>query len=59
MPLPDSETRKEIFKIGTRKMPLSKDVILDNLVERTDMFSGAEVGTILDTIVLYYQSFTY
>ena len=40
-------------------MPLSKDVILDNLVERTDMFSGAEVGTILDTIVLYYQSFTY
>jgi hypothetical protein len=46
VPLPDAETRLEIFNILKRKTPFAEDIVLDTLVEKTDGYSGAEVGTI-------------
>ena len=46
VPLPDTEARKEIFKIHLAKTPLGNDVVLQDLVERTEMFSGAEISAL-------------
>jgi len=43
LPLPDLESRKAIFKACTRKSPLAADISLDELAERTDGFSGADI----------------
>lgn len=43
VPLPDAESRKEIIEIQFRKMPISSDVDLSLLVERTKGYSGAEI----------------
>jgi len=42
-PAPDKKSRFEIFKIHTKEMPLSKDVSLEGLAEKTDGFSGADI----------------
>ena len=42
-PAPDKKSRFEIFKIHTKGMPLTKDVSLEELGERTDGFSGADI----------------
>ena len=44
VPLPDTEARKEIIKIHLAKTPLGNDVVLQDLAERTEMFSGAEIS---------------
>ena len=46
VPLPDIEARKEIFQIHLSKTPLGADVVLDNLAEKTEMFSGAEISAL-------------
>ncbi|HXV65688.1 MAG TPA: CDC48 family AAA ATPase [Nitrosopumilaceae archaeon] len=46
VPLPDSKGRENIFKIHTKKKPLSKDVNFGKLVESTEGFSGAEIAAI-------------
>ena len=43
VPLPDKEARKDIFKIHLAKTPLANDVVLQDLAERTEIFSGAEI----------------
>ena len=42
-PLPDEESRKKIFKIHTKDMPLSKDVKISKLAEMTDGYVGADI----------------
>jgi transitional endoplasmic reticulum ATPase len=42
-PAPDLLSRKEIFKIHTKAMPLASDISLDMLAENTDGFSGADI----------------
>ncbi|NXO37792.1 SPAT5 protein, partial [Locustella ochotensis] len=42
VPLPDAATRKEIFKLHFQSMPVSDEVCLAELVERTQKYSGAE-----------------
>ncbi|XP_076996211.1 ATPase family gene 2 protein homolog A isoform X3 [Tamandua tetradactyla] len=42
VPLPDAATRKEIFNLQFRSMPVSNDVELDQLILQTDTYSGAE-----------------
>nr|CAH7716449.1 unnamed protein product [Callosobruchus chinensis] len=44
VPLPDENTRREIFRIRFTKMPVRVDI--DSLVERTDGYSGAEITAI-------------
>ncbi|MFW6040260.1 MAG: CDC48 family AAA ATPase [Thermoplasmatota archaeon] len=41
--IPNKKARKEIFKIHTRKMPLSDDVDFDALVDITDSYVGADI----------------
>jgi transitional endoplasmic reticulum ATPase len=48
--LPDREARKEILRVQTsvvRKVPLAKDVNLDELAEKTEMFTGAELAELV------------
>ena len=46
VPLPDDETREEIFNIKLRNMPIAKDVNVIDLVELTEGYSGAEIQAI-------------
>lgn len=41
--VPEKESRSEIFKIHSQKIPLDEDVDSDMIVERMDGFSGAEI----------------
>lgn len=43
---PDKKARKQIFEIHTAKMPLAKDVKLDDLAEKTENFVGADVESL-------------
>lgn len=43
VPLPDAATRREIFKLQFRTMPISDEVHLEELVQQTQKNSGAEV----------------
>ncbi len=42
-PAPDLESRKEIFKIHTKSMPLESDILLEEFAKKTDGFSGADI----------------
>lgn len=44
VPLPDGPTRWEIFSLQFRNMPVAENVSLDELVTRTNKYSGAEVS---------------
>uniref|UniRef100_A0A667XQD4 non-chaperonin molecular chaperone ATPase n=1 Tax=Myripristis murdjan TaxID=586833 RepID=A0A667XQD4_9TELE len=46
VPLPDAPTRREIFSLQFRNMPVAKDVCVDDLVTRTDKYSGAEITAV-------------
>ncbi|MBZ6075548.1 CDC48 family AAA ATPase [Microvirga puerhi] len=41
--VPDAQGRRHILGIHTRDMPLAEDVDLDNLAERTNRFTGADL----------------
>jgi len=43
IPAPDYKARLEIFKIHTEKMPLAKDVKLDDLAKSCENYSGADI----------------
>jgi len=43
LPLPDLESRLAIIKACTRKSPLAKDISIDEIAERTEGFSGADL----------------
>jgi len=46
IPLPDGRGRREIFEIGLRAKPVARDLNLDDLVELTDGFSGADIQAV-------------
>jgi len=46
LPIPDEETRLEIFKVHTREKPLAKGVKLKTLVKKTDGLVGADIESI-------------
>ncbi len=43
---PDKSSRKAIFEIHTKKMPLAKDVDLNVLVDKTEGYVGADIEAI-------------
>ncbi len=47
IPLPDEKARYEIFKVHTKKMPLDKDVKLEELAKQTENYTGAEIENIV------------
>ncbi|MEM4472603.1 MAG: CDC48 family AAA ATPase [Archaeoglobaceae archaeon] len=46
IPPPDKEARKEIFRIHLRGKPLAEDVNLDELAEKTEGYSGADIEAV-------------
>ena len=44
--LPDKETRKYIFEIHAKSMPLAKDVNLNKLAQETEGYTGADIAAI-------------
>ncbi|MCD6473791.1 MAG: CDC48 family AAA ATPase [Thermoplasmata archaeon] len=52
IPPPDKEARKEIFKIHTRKKPLAKDVSIEELAEKTDGYTGADIAAVCNEAVM-------
>lgn len=43
VPPPDNESRLSIMKLYTRSMPVAADVDLEELAQKTDLFSGADL----------------
>jgi transitional endoplasmic reticulum ATPase len=43
VPAPDAKALMQIFKIHARDMPLSKDVVLQEIAEKARGYSGADV----------------
>ena len=54
VPLPDDATRQEIFTIRFRKIPVSGDVSIEELVSHTNGYSGAEVSLLIFLCNLLY-----
>ncbi|MDE1871364.1 MAG: AAA family ATPase [Candidatus Micrarchaeota archaeon] len=50
MPLPDFNGRKEIFRIYLSRLPVSKDVKIDDLAKMTERFTGADIKTLCDNV---------
>ncbi|XP_044060347.1 ATPase family protein 2 homolog isoform X2 [Siniperca chuatsi] len=46
VPLPDAPTRREIFSLQFRNMPVAQNVSLDDLVTRTNKYTGAEITAV-------------
>ncbi|XP_034628061.1 ATPase family protein 2 homolog isoform X2 [Trachemys scripta elegans] len=46
VPLPDAKTRREIFKLQFRSMPINDEVCLEELVLQTQKYSGAEITAV-------------
>ncbi|XP_044749372.1 ATPase family protein 2 homolog isoform X2 [Coccinella septempunctata] len=46
VPLPNDETRKEIFKLNLRKIPVDSEIDIQTLVDSTKGYSGAEVAAV-------------
>uniref|UniRef100_A0A8C5LPG3 AFG2 AAA ATPase homolog A n=1 Tax=Leptobrachium leishanense TaxID=445787 RepID=A0A8C5LPG3_9ANUR len=42
VPLPDAATRREIFTLRFRSMPINSEICLEKLVTQTEKYSGAE-----------------
>ena len=53
IPLPDQESRYQIFKACMKKSPVSKDVNLGALAEYTKGFSGADITEICQRACKY------
>jgi transitional endoplasmic reticulum ATPase len=47
IPIPDTPTRAAIFKVHTRRMPLDKEVKIDDLAGLTEGYTGAEIENII------------
>uniref|UniRef100_T1GNG7 AAA+ ATPase domain-containing protein n=1 Tax=Megaselia scalaris TaxID=36166 RepID=T1GNG7_MEGSC len=50
--LPDESTRREIFRIKLKRMPVADEVSIDSLVEKTKGYSGAEIQAICQEAAL-------
>ena len=47
LPLPDKDARKSIIQVHIKNTPLSKDIDLDFISQKTDGFSGAEIKSMV------------
>ena len=52
IPPPDKDARKEIFKIHLKNKPVADDVNIDELAEKTDGYTGADIAAICNEAVM-------
>ena len=53
IPMPDEKSRLEILKVHTKAMPLAKDVMLADLVKKTNGYSGADLEGLVREAGMY------
>ncbi|MEL4304980.1 CDC48 family AAA ATPase [Methanococcoides sp. LMO-2] len=46
VPVPDLPTRRKIFEVHTRKMSLADDVNIEELLDTTDKYTGADIASV-------------
>ncbi|MCL5427711.1 MAG: AAA family ATPase, partial [Candidatus Marsarchaeota archaeon] len=46
IPMPGADARLAIFKVHTKRMPLEKDVVLEEMANETENYTGAEIENI-------------
>ncbi len=46
LPIPDRKTREKIFEVHTRNMPLDKSIKIKNYVNKTNLWTGAEIEAV-------------
>jgi transitional endoplasmic reticulum ATPase len=51
VPNPDVETREKILEIHTKGKPISRDVDIKKIANKTEGFSGADVSAIVNTAI--------
>ena len=49
VPIPDLDARKQILKIHLEKKPLAEDVKIDELADKTEGYSGADLAALANT----------
>lgn len=47
VPVPETGARRKVFEVHLQKMPLSKDVDVDELVRLTDHYTGADIASVV------------
>lgn len=52
VPPPDRDSRLQILKIHTKKKPLADDVNLENLADKTDGYTGADIASLSSAAVM-------
>ena len=52
VPLPDEQTRSEIFQIRFRHSPIEPNIQIEDLVRLTKKYSGAEISAVCDEAAL-------
>jgi transitional endoplasmic reticulum ATPase len=52
VPVPDLDARKDILKIHLEKKPLAEDVKIDELAEKTEGYSGADLAALANTTAM-------
>jgi transitional endoplasmic reticulum ATPase len=52
VPTPDKKGRLDILKIQSAKTPLAADVDLENIAEKTDGYTGADLAALVSTAVM-------
>jgi len=52
VPPPDLESRKQIFKIHLKKVPLANDVSIEKLASITDGYTGADIAAVVREAVM-------
>jgi transitional endoplasmic reticulum ATPase len=52
VPVPDLDARKAILKIHLEKKPLTEDVKIDRLAEKTDGYTGADLAALANTTAM-------
>lgn len=53
IPAPDLQTRKKIFEVHTKRVPLAKEINIDKLVEQTEGYSGADIEGIVREAAMF------
>lgn len=53
VPLPDKDSRQEIFKVHTRNKKLSEDIRYELLAELSEGFSGAQIKNLVNEAAIY------
>ncbi|XP_003741894.1 ATPase family protein 2 homolog [Galendromus occidentalis] len=52
VPLPDTDTRREILRIELSERQAAEDVLIDDLVVKTEGYSGAEIVAVVQEAVM-------